>query len=494
MRARAGSRGRRIGRVLAPLAFLAAATASAAPAGQPVEAEPPAPSGMSEKKADDIPWIVRHRPRPGTLELGVAVGAFIPSGAHELYDYKQSWRPYRPSASIVLRGGFYPLAALGVEAEGMFVPTRTDADGRALIYGVRGHIVGQLPLYSVAPFALVGGGALGSTGALGRDIDLSFHFGGGLKIFVDRWFGIRLDARGHVGTAHMREAYRTVHPEVLATFVVTFGGKYRDTDRDSVPDPYQRARADDVCPRVPGVVALRGCPDGDRDGIRDADDRCPTRPGTEARDGCPDLVDGDRDGWFDPEQYEIPDGRTDRCPQNPGVDEYEGCPAPDTDGDGLDDLHDACKDRPETVNGYQDEDGCPDRLPLDVVKIVGTIRGINFTFLSDDLSESSKPILQRAAAILAEYPDLKLEIQGHTDSDGDPVFNKELSLRRAEAVRRELITDGVADGRLRAVGYGGEKPVATNTTEEGRAANRRIEFRLLDADGQPLAVPGEAAK
>jgi OOP family OmpA-OmpF porin len=490
------ARGRRVpGRLLASLAVLAPVSAGAAPAGQPAEGPARvAPKDMSSGKSTD-PWIVRHRPRRNTLELGVAVGVFLPSAAHELYDYTKSWAPYRPAAaSVVLRAGFYPLAALGVEAEGAFVPTQTVMLDRALIYGARAHVVGQLPLASVVPFALVGGGALGTTGAgLGRDIDPSFHFGGGLKIFVDRWFGVRLDARGHVGTAFMREAYRTVHPEVLATLVVALGGKLRDSDRDGVPDPHQRARPEDACPREPGVRALAGCPDGDRDGLRDLDDACPRQPGPAARDGCPDLVDGDGDGYFDPDQYELPDGLTDRCPQQPGVEAYDGCPAPDTDGDGLDDLRDACDDEPETVNGFKDDDGCPDRVPPDVAKILGTIRGIHFAFLSADLSASSKPILERAAAILAEYPELKLEIQGHTDSDGDPAFNKDLSLRRAETVRGELIYDGVAADRLQSVGYGGERPVASNATEEGRAANRRIEFRLLGADGQPLAIPGEPA-
>jgi OOP family OmpA-OmpF porin len=65
-----------------------------------------------------------------------------------------------------------------------------------------------------------------------------------------------------------------------------------------------------------------------------------------------------------------------------------------------------------------------------------------------------------------------------------------LSLRRAGSVRQALINAGIAEDRLRAVGYGGEQPIAANETEEGRAANRRIEFRLLDGEGQPIEVDG----
>ena len=453
----------------------------------PAAAPAPAPAPTSFAAA---PWRTRHRPRKNLGELGLGLGVLLPSRDHELYDYRLDWLRYDPvAAALALRGGFYPLGALGLEAAGALAPARCECGGRALIYGLRGHLVVQLPLASVVPFALVGGGVLGTTGAFGRDLDPSLHFGGGLKIHLTRHLGLRLDARAHLGLAHTREAYRTFHPELLAGLIVTLGRPYLDTDRDGLPDPGQRAVREDACPLDPGPRSMRGCPDADRDGVRDADDRCPTDPGLRERDGCPELRDGDGDGFWDPDQYKISSDRADACPDQAGVEPYAGCPVPDRDGDGLDDLRDGCPDQPEAINGFDDLDGCPDDLPLDVAGILGKVRGIQFGFLSDRLTEASNPILERAAAILAAYAGLELEIQGHTDADGDPAFNKQLSQRRAEAVRRALVGYGVAEDRLHAVGYGGDRPIADNGTEDGRAKNRRIEFRLLDAQGQPLPVP-----
>ena len=464
-----------------------------APSTAPETAPKTAPS-----VSKDIPrprWIHLHRPGRGVVELGLAVGALLPSAEHELYDYTTPWQARRPAAAaFALRAGYYPLAFIGAEAEGGLALSRTTDGGRAPILGVRGHLVGQLPFASVAPFALVGGGFLATRNALGSDLDPSLHVGGGLKIFATRWLGVRVDARAHVGLAHTVEAARAFHPEVLASFIVTLLRPYADRDGDGLADPGQKAPSEDLCPGERGPIRLHGCPDRDHDEIRDLDDRCPDESGLAARDGCPALRDGDSDGFFDPDQYKIPEGRVDRCPAEPGVPEYEGCAAPDTDGDGFDDLADRCRDEPETVNGFEDDDGCPDAIPLDVQRILGTIRGVQFGFLSDQLTVDSTPILDRAAAILTEYPVLKLEIQGHTDTDGDPEDNKALSLRRAESVRRHLIEAGVAEERLRAVGYGGEAPIAAHETWEGRAANRRIEFRLLDATGKPLAVAGETTR
>lgn len=451
---------------------------------------PPAPPDRPRRDIVEESWLKRYRPRRAA-ELGVAVGALLPSRDHELYDYTTTWAPYRPAAaSLAVRAGYYPLSFLGVEAEGGVAPARTDA-GRATLFGARGHVVAQLPLYSVAPFALVGGGVLGTTGVLGRDVDLALHFGGGLKILVNRWVGVRLDARAYLGAAHTAAAYRTFSPEVTASLVITLGRPYLDTDRDGVPDPGQRARVEDACPREAGVKSLRGCPDADSDAIRDGDDRCPAQAGLAARDGCPALVDTDGDGYYDAGQYQIPDGLEDKCDSAAGVKEYTGCPIPDSDGDGHDDLHDDCPRKPETANGFDDSDGCPDKIPPDVKRLLGAIKGIQFGFLSAQLTEPSKVILKRAAGILDDYPDLRLEIQGHTDGDGDPAANKALSLRRAESVRRELIAGGIAEERLRAVGYGSEQPIDTSDSDASRSINRRIEFRLLDTEGHPLEVVDE---
>jgi len=80
--------------------------------------------------------------------------------------------------------------------------------------------------------------------------------------------------------------------------------------------------------------------------------------------------------------------------------------------------------------------------------------------------------------ILARYPDDRIRIQGHTDSTGSPAHNEELSLRRAEAVRDVLASRGVNPRQMLVEGDGAARPIADNTTPEGRAANRRVELHI----------------
>jgi outer membrane protein OmpA-like peptidoglycan-associated protein len=102
---------------------------------------------------------------------------------------------------------------------------------------------------------------------------------------------------------------------------------------------------------------------------------------------------------------------------------------------------------------------------------------VRFKFDSDELTDNSKKILDNVVSVLNKLLDLNLEIQGHTDSKGSRSYNQNLSEKRANSVRNYLINKGIASERLTAIGFGESNPVATNKTEEGRAKNRRIEFR-----------------
>ncbi|MEN8719821.1 MAG: OmpA family protein, partial [Oceanococcaceae bacterium] len=82
------------------------------------------------------------------------------------------------------------------------------------------------------------------------------------------------------------------------------------------------------------------------------------------------------------------------------------------------------------------------------------------------------------ADVLNRYPEMLVEVAGHTDSIGGDAFNQQLSQRRAEAVRQYLIGKGISAERLTAVGYGESEPKATNDNEEGRELNRRVELRI----------------
>lgn len=104
---------------------------------------------------------------------------------------------------------------------------------------------------------------------------------------------------------------------------------------------------------------------------------------------------------------------------------------------------------------------------------------ITFQTGSPDLTPESSTTIQRIAQLMVDNPSTRIEIGGHTDSDGEPEANEILSLARAEAVKTALVGAGVEEERLVAVGYGDTLPVASNETGEGKAQNRRIEFLLL---------------
>jgi outer membrane protein OmpA-like peptidoglycan-associated protein len=167
-----------------------------------------------------------------------------------------------------------------------------------------------------------------------------------------------------------------------------------------------------------------------------------------------------------------------------GIDDEDGCPEVDTDGDGILGSRDKCPDQPETVNGYKDDDGCPDEVPPELKKFTGIIQGINFKTNSDKLLKNSFPLLDRAVKVLNDFPEVRLEISGHTDNRGKGDYNRDLSQKRADSVKSYMVAHGVAADRLEAVGYGMDRPVATNKTQAGRSKNRRTEFTLINKGGR----------
>jgi outer membrane protein OmpA-like peptidoglycan-associated protein len=257
-----------------------------------------------------------------------------------------------------------------------------------------------------------------------------------------------------------------------------------DNDEDGVRDVH------DACPMAPEDADQfedeDGCPDPDNDldRILDVDDACPLEPedvdGFEDMDGCPD-VDNDED--------EVPDV-DDGCPLDPeDVDEFEdedGCPDLDNDRDGLLDDLDACPNDAEDFDGFEDGDGCPEEgdglVVLTCAEIVIADR-VHFDSDSDVIQSRSFELLDQVAIILqsASYIGL-VRVEGHTDSRGDDDYNQNLSQRRATAVVTYLIEAGVDQGRLESLGIGEVNPIADNGSQEGRAANRRVEFHVVEQD------------
>jgi OOP family OmpA-OmpF porin len=234
------------------------------------------------------------------------------------------------------------------------------------------------------------------------------------------------------------------------------------------------------------IVDAYGCPlDSDGDGVFDGIDQCPDTPHGAIVDvkGCP--IDSDGDG--------VPDG-IDQCPNTPkGVAvDAKGCPL-DSDGDGVPDYIDRC---PNTPPGTKvDAFGCP--IIQEVVQAVRQplfqivegkaqpliLKGVTFRTGSSALTPSSYKVLDEVAASIVANPTVTIEIGGHTDATGLRKKNIQLSLARAMAVRAYLVSKGGGPDRLVARVYGPDKPIASNKTVGGRAANRRVELNLIS--GQP---------
>jgi outer membrane protein OmpA-like peptidoglycan-associated protein len=163
----------------------------------------------------------------------------------------------------------------------------------------------------------------------------------------------------------------------------------------------------------------------------------------------------------------------------------DGCPDLDNDKDGLADLADQCPNEPGPPDG--DRPGCPRKPALVVVtdKEIKITQQIHFEFDKDVIRPESYPILDAVAEVLQKNPDMRIEIQGHTDNKGSAAYNAKLSDRRAASVRRYLVAKGISSDRLVSHGYGLSRPLVPNTTEQNRALNRRVQFMRTEGGQAP---------
>lgn len=157
----------------------------------------------------------------------------------------------------------------------------------------------------------------------------------------------------------------------------------------------------------------------------------------------------------------------------------------DRDNDGIPDKDDKCPDDPENYNGYEDDDGCPDDEPKNLVVDTGstlvTLEGIEFEFDRAEIKPLSFKVLDAVAKALADNPDIeRVEVQGHTDEQGDDAYNLDLSNRRAAAVVAYLVGKGVAPARLESRGYGETQPIDPSHTQAAYRKNRRVVFQIKD--------------
>ncbi|HZL17708.1 MAG TPA: OmpA family protein [Polyangia bacterium] len=419
------------------------------------------------------------------LELGVADDPTLPSP--------------KSSVTFGIRTALVLSSMFAIEGEALGMPTKDNQLGKSLFLdSLRIHLRYSIVIPGpVTPFVLAGvgnttvlsTGGNGSYTAIKKDTDTDFHFGVGVKYaFTDR-VHLRLDGRVIAAPNTKKDGFS---PDYEATigFGVVLGGHHpapplpvvqlqKDTDGDGITDDL------DKCPNQAGPKENDGCPDKDTDGdgIVDRKDKCPDKAGPPERDGCPEE-DRDHDGIVDSK---------DKCPDDAedkdGFEDADGCPDPDNDKDGIPDVSDKCPNEPETKNGYQDEDGCPDEVPVAVKAFTGVVKGINFRRNSADIKASSFPLLKQAISVFKSYPALRVEISGHTSTEGKREFNMKLSRKRAEAVKAFLVSAGIDESRVGTIGYGPDKPIAANDTKDGQEKNRRIEFRLLSASEKIQTQP-----
>ena len=436
-------------------------------------------------------------------ELGGFIGAHWFGKTNELgVPDVEPW-PNSPKSRAILglRLGFEFVRGLGVELESGLIPTvaRRNSDLDLLVIPWRAHLMYRFLDGMVQPFVLAGFGGQSlrsaNTEIMTNDTDATAHFGVGAKFQLGYDWGLRLDGRMLLPPSSAPDSKVTLDWEALLGFYFQFGKPPRDTDDDGIPD------VNDKCPNQAGIGENDGCPDtdADNDGVVDRLDKCPNTPqGTHPdmnRPGCPEP-DSDADGVLDsmdkcpnepagpkpdPEKPGCPtrdrdnDGvldREDKCPDTPGVKENNGCPDTDADSDGVVDRLDKCPNQA----GPKANEGCP--LPEQVKKFTGKIEGITFEANSAKILPKSFKVLDEAVKVLKEFEKLPLTIEGHTSSEGKREKNIELSKARAEAVKAYLVSKGIDPKRIFTVGYGPDKPVADNKTAKGRAANRRIEFKV----------------
>ena len=467
-------------------ALLAAATALALAAPTAARAEP----GDEQREGPEA-----ENPAYGR-ELRFEVSAY---GGYHFFAHEHSLGR-TPATVEISRGDLSPANSgtfgarlelnfnrwVGLEGELAGYSTHTNNHQSDMwIFGYRGSLIVHLsPYYHFRPFVLLGYGGLTSlvaneeapaSGAspAANDTYGFLHAGLGFKIGFTDMTGLRLEGRimgpwtalDPVIPRGNRVVASGPDYELLAGLYLAFGEIAKERY-------YSQKEIRVIAPPEPKTK------DRDGDGILDDVDKCPDAPedrdGFEDNDGCPDP-DNDKDG--------IPDVR-DKCPNDAedkdGFEDDDGCPDPDNDKDGIPDASDKCPNEPETINNVDDEDGCPDKGIVTLKENeLETLTPIFFDTDRARVKHAFRPALDVIAAILKAHPEIgRCAVEGHTDATGPAEWNKKLSLERAKSVAVYLISKGVDPSRVAAIGQGDALPWATNQTEAGRAANRRVIFHL----------------
>jgi outer membrane protein OmpA-like peptidoglycan-associated protein len=433
--------------------------------------------------------------------------------------------------SELLYGGLIGLKivpALGIEARGAMLSAEEDLNSLKLWHVEGNGTLFLMPSSRLVPLLTGGAGIMHATNdadsvqGFEKDNIFAWNVGAGVLLrFTDK-VGLRVDGRyisyqiigsytddgdndiAGPGNYTGPKEYLP-HPELFVGLNIGFGGKPSDSDTDGIPDKA------DACPDTPtgARVDARGCPiDGDSDGVPDGLDLCDKTPVGAKVDasGCP--TDSDKDGVFDgvdqcantpagvkvnargcPQDADgdgVPDG-TDKCENTLKgcLVDATGCPL-DADKDGICDGLDQCANTP--ADARVDSKGCPIVLTEKETELLDTgmirLHDVNFDSNKATIKPESFPVLDEVGAILVRWPELKIEIGGHCDSQGSNAHNLQLSDERSKSVLAYLISKfpELKTAQLTTAGYGEEKPIAPNNTALGRAKNRRVEFKVLNTE------------
>ena len=311
-------------------------------------------------------------------------------------------------------------------------------------------LIAQLPpAGNFGRFYAAAGGGYSQYDSDGAPEDLhygTFEAALGWHVPVTPALSVRLEARNVLSIPH--ENWSTANKadqQYWGGLTYGWGGKPKDTDLDGVPDKK------DKCPGTPkgATVDATGCPtDADGDGVYDGLDQCPNTPKGATVDA-------------------------------------KGCPT-DSDGDGVMDGIDQC---PNTPAGLKvDAMGCPIEVTEKETEMLDTgmirLQNVNFETGKATLLPDSYAALDEVGGILLKWPQLSIEIGGHTDSRGRVEKNQMLSESRAQSVKNYLVDKfpGLATAQLTTKGYGSNRPLVPNTSALNMSKNRRVEFKVMNRE------------
>ncbi|MBI3538790.1 MAG: OmpA family protein [Candidatus Eisenbacteria bacterium] len=415
----------------------------------------------------------------------------------------------RDAGAVGGRLGWFPNTLWGLELAGDVTPSGEDL----MVGGADVNYIHASGNLAFTPWARRSGGPFVSAGFGGAQVRApgnhlnqgNLELAAGLRFWLTDQVGLRFEARDQHWIPNNQALTSTDVVTIGAGITFALGARPRDTDGDGVPDKL------DQCPNTPkgAKVDAKGCPiDSDGDGVYDGLDQCPGTPKgckVDAK-GCPSDADGD--GVCDGVDQcpDTPKGATvdargcpkdsdgdgvldglDKCPNTPKgctVDK-DGCPK-DSDGDGVCDGLDRC---PDTSPGLKvDKDGCPIEVVERETELLDTgmirLQNVNFETAKANVLPESYPTLDIVGQVLTQWPELKIEVGGHTDSRGSEKLNQKLSEARADSVLAYLIAKfpKLKAEQFTARGYGKSRPIVPNTNVLNMAKNRRVEFVVQNKD------------